>query len=124
MCLNYINLNFFLQYNTFFFLATLPKYFKKSTIVYSVLEYNIVVKDLISVLSLLKKHSLFKFTVLNDIFVSDYLLKKENRFLVTYNLLSPKCNLRLNITLDLSLFKFLPTVSHIYKGSNWLERET
>jgi NADH:ubiquinone oxidoreductase subunit C len=88
------------------------------------LEYNIVVKDLISVLTLLKNHSLFKFTILTDIFVSDYLLKKENRFLVTYNLLSPKSNLRLNITLDLSLFKFLPTVSHIYKGSNWLERET
>jgi NADH:ubiquinone oxidoreductase subunit C len=94
MYLKYIDLSLFLQYNTFFLLATLPKYFKKSTLIYTNVEFNILSKNLISVLTLLQKHTLFKFTVLTDIFVSDYLLKKENRFVVTYNLLSPKSNLR------------------------------
>lgn len=77
---------------------------------------------MILVLSYLKLNPFFKFKLLSDIVVIDYLYSLR-RFEVQYNLLSISYNVRLNISLLINEFSFLPTISNIYKSAFWQERE-
>ena len=73
-------------------------------------------------ITFLKKHSLLKFDILMDIFCVDYPLKKK-RFELVYHFLSIVYNYRLNVMLLLSELHSPKTITGMYKGAFWLERE-
>lgn len=77
-------------------------------------------QDLPQLLNSLKRSSLTKFTILNDICVVDY-PENKNRFELTYNILSVKYNFR--IFLKTYTSAYISSVSNIYSSSNWIERE-
>ena len=63
------------------------------------------------------------FTCLIDICGVDY-PAREKRFDVVYHLLSPQLNHRIRIKLETDADTPVPTVTDIFPGANWFERET
>lgn len=78
--------------------------------------------DLPLIFLFLKDHSLLGFRQLIDIFGVDY-PSKEKRFSIYYNLTSLKLNFRVMLYTTASEFDFVYSLTSIFKGSNWLERE-
>ena len=78
--------------------------------------------DLPFVLLFLRDHCLFNFKQLIDVFGVDY-PSKDKRFSVYYNLNSLKLNFRILFYTTASEFDFVYSISSIFKGANWLERE-
>lgn len=76
--------------------------------------------DLYETTKNLKNSSLTQFRLLNDICVVDY-PEKTNRFELSYNLLSIKCNIRIFIKTYTSAY--IASLSSIFNSSNWIERE-
>lgn len=79
-------------------------------------------KDLYLGLLILKNQSELKFNILVDIFVCDH-PGQFNRFTVTYHLLSPINNTRLQLSTNLNELNALCSSVSLFKSSNWLERE-
>lgn len=61
--------------------------------------------------------------ILLDITVVDRPWKKRNRFEISYFLLSPHTNNRIIVRIFSGGINPVPSVCHLYKSSNWLERE-
>ena len=77
-------------------------------------------QSLLPLLSMLKKSSMTKFTVMADICIVDN-PQNINRFELSYNLLSVKYNFRLFIKTYTSAY--INSISNLYASSNWIERE-
>jgi NADH-quinone oxidoreductase subunit C len=78
--------------------------------------------DILDILSFLK-HSLL-YNLLTDVTAVDYLGKKEDRYMMVYQLFSIASKDRLRIKTPVSEADgHIPTVSQIWKTANWLERE-
>jgi NADH dehydrogenase (ubiquinone) Fe-S protein 3 len=86
------------------------------------LEINTRSKYLLSVLLFLKNHTNTQYKLLIDLAAVDY-PQKLHRFELVYNLLSVKMSSRLKVRVKVRSNDVLPTLSFIYKGLNWLERE-
>lgn len=82
-----------------------------------------VAKDaIIDILSFLKQS--LQFNQLTDLTAVDYLGKKEDRFMVVYQLLSITNKDRLRIkTAVAEADSSIPTATQVWKTANWLERE-
>lgn len=82
-----------------------------------------VAKDsIIEILSFLKQS--LQFNQLTDVTALDYLGKKEDRFMMVYQLLSIANKDRLRIKTPVSEADCsIPTATQVWKGANWLERE-
>lgn len=82
-----------------------------------------VAKDaIIEVLSFLKLS--LQFNQLTDLTAVDYLGKKEDRFMVVYQLLSIPNKDRLRIKTAVSAAECsIPTATQVWATANWLERE-
>ena len=82
-----------------------------------------VAKDvIIEVLSFLKQS--LQFNQLTDLTAVDYLGKKEDRFMMVYQLLSLANKDRLRVKTPVSEGDCtIPTATHVWKTANWLERE-
>jgi NADH-quinone oxidoreductase subunit C len=77
---------------------------------------------IIEILSFLKQS--LQFNQLTDLTAVDYLGKKEDRFLLVYQLLSITNKDRLRIKTPVSEADCsIPTASQVWKTANWLERE-
>jgi NADH:ubiquinone oxidoreductase subunit C len=76
----------------------------------------------LSLIRVLKSHFFFRFSILSDISVYDF-LSKNNRFEINYNLLSYFWNKR--VVLSTVSYENLSclSISGLFKNSNWLERE-
>lgn len=85
---------------------------------------DIVIKSskLKSVFLFLKNHTLTQFNILTDIACVDYPGKKE-RFELTYILLSIRYIVRLRVRITIGTLLPVNSVTSIFKGSDWLERE-
>ncbi|KAF8818957.1 NADH-quinone oxidoreductase subunit C [Rickettsia endosymbiont of Cardiosporidium cionae] len=79
-------------------------------------------ESLIPVLNFLKLNTYTKFTILTDLFVTDFISKQE-RFEITYNLLSLKLNQRLILKLSTIENKYVPSIVSVFKSACWYERE-
>ena len=79
-------------------------------------------KDINKILFFFKYHTNLLFNQLIDISMIDYYERKQ-RFEIFYNLRSIKYNSRLFITSAVSEAITVPTVTNIYPGANWYERE-
>src|SRR5690625_4646401 len=73
-------------------------------------------------LYILKWHTNLQFTLLLDIVCVDW-LRSGSRFQLTYHLLSPRFNVRLNLSLNVEPSFFVNTVGGLFSSSEWLERE-
>lgn len=78
--------------------------------------------NLKAVLKYLQDHTLCLFKELQEITCVDRPDKKL-RFTVTYTLYSVKYNTNILVTVQLPIESPLPSVTQIYEGANWLERE-
>lgn len=86
------------------------------------LEVRVSSSNLLMMLTILKKHSLFLYNILIDICAID-LLKNKNRFILIYNFLSPLFNQRLRCVLFVNSLVAIPSIIQLFKAADWLERE-
>ncbi|BBJ31676.1 NADH-quinone oxidoreductase subunit C [Rickettsia asiatica] len=111
---------------------TLDKLIEKLTAKSSILITPVTVKDylaykiepnfLLLFLKALKESEELRFTVLTDLFGSDF-PERDKRFEVVYNLLSLKLNKRLIIKIDISEKETIPSAMNIFSAACWYERE-
>ncbi|HJD65253.1 MAG TPA: NADH-quinone oxidoreductase subunit C [Rickettsia endosymbiont of Diachasma alloeum] len=111
---------------------TLEKIIEKLTAKSNILITPIIVKDyiaykvdlnfLLPFLKTLKESEELRFTILTDLFGSDF-PERTKRFEVVYNLLSLKLNKRLIIKTYVSEQESIPSAMSIFNAACWYERE-
>ncbi|WP_218460463.1 NADH-quinone oxidoreductase subunit C [Rickettsia sp. TH2014] len=111
---------------------TLDKLIEKLAAKSSILITPIIVKDylaykiepnfLLPFLKALKESGELRFTVLTDLFGTDF-PERDKRFEVIYNLLSLKLNKRLIIKVQTSEKETIPSAMNIFSAACWYERE-
>ncbi len=118
-------MNFFFIQNLVF---SIPRYIKSVELSNSEITLVIFVDDLLKVLKFLNINYGYQFSQLIDITAVDLLVPTE-RFVLVYQLLSLRYNMRITLKIFLnkdknSLFSEVITSStQIYKSAGWLERE-
>ena len=95
---------------------------KNSSIKNDELLVKVEVDNLYSTLLFLKTNEQCKFKQLIDIVAVDY-LGEEQRFRIYYLLLSHENNLRIKVSINLSIDEKAPSIVKLYPSSNWMERE-
>ena len=95
---------------------------KNSSIKNDELLVKVEVDNLYSILLFLKTNEQCKFKQLIDIVAVDY-LGEEQRFRIYYLLLSHENNLRIKVSINLSIDEKAPSIVKLYPSSNWMERE-
>ena len=95
---------------------------KNSSIKNDELLVKVEVDNLYSTLLFLKTNEQCKFKQLIDIVAADY-LGEEQRFRIYYLLLSHEKNLRIKVSINLSIDEKVPSIVKLYPSSNWMERE-
>ena len=83
---------------------------------------KVEVDNLYSILLFLKTNEQCKFKQLIDIVAVDY-LGDDQRFRIYYLLLSHENNLRIKVSINLSIDEKAPSIVKLYPSSNWMERE-
>lgn len=78
--------------------------------------------DLISFMEFLKENESLSFDLISDVTALDYPNKAE-RFVVVYHIFSTKNNLRIRIKLPVRENDTINSVTPIWRGAEWLERE-
>jgi NADH-quinone oxidoreductase subunit C len=92
---------------------------------YGMLDIIIEKQSLIPVISWLKGHEVLQFNFLTSICGVHYPEKKEGEFSVVYHLHSFANNLRIRIHIFMAENDLdVPTLTGLYAGANWMERET
>jgi NADH-quinone oxidoreductase subunit C len=88
-------------------------------------ETGIVVakEEIEKVCRCLKDDDSLKFDLLSDLCGVDYLGSEEPRFEVVYNLYSTKTHERLRLKINVPEGESVPTVTGVWAGANWFERE-
>lgn len=79
-------------------------------------------ENLFKTMHFLRDHTNAQFKQMMDICGVDY-PERENRFEVVYHLLSMRFNSRIRVKTQASDSKFIPSVTSLYPGANWFERE-
>jgi NADH dehydrogenase (ubiquinone) Fe-S protein 3 len=111
----------------YFWINYLINFLKKYIIKFSIYKDYLKLhlkksNDIFLVLNILKLHSFFKYNILVDIACVDN-LKNQKRFFLNYILLSIENNSRIVVCLDLDVKEIIQSVTSIFSGANWLERE-
>ncbi|QDK28001.1 NADH-quinone oxidoreductase subunit C [Leptospira weilii] len=93
-------------------------------IVSNVPVFYLKAEGIVPVLDALKNHPTLNYNFLNDLTAVDWLGKKEPRFEVNYLLRSGnKASSRIQFKVRLEDGESVPSVTNVYKGANWPERE-
>ena len=95
---------------------------KNSSIKNEELLVKVEFDNLYSTLLFLKTNEQCKFKQLIDIVAADY-LGDDQRFRIYYLLLSHENNLRIKVSINLSIDEKVPSIVKLYPSSNWMERE-
>ena len=92
--------------------------------IFSFGELTLVVEpaDIVAVLTVLRDDPVLKFVSFVDLCGVDY-PGREKRFDVVYHLLSPKRNQRIRIKVPTAEDDPVPSVSAVFAGADWFERE-
>ena len=77
---------------------------------------------LLQTMTILKNSTNFQFKCLTDMAGIDF-IRKDSRLAVSYNLLSVRFNQRIRVVVFLNELEVIPSVTKLFKSSNWLERE-
>ncbi len=92
---------------------------------YGMLDIVIKKPSLIPVITWLKQHDILQFQFLTSLCGVHYPEQKENEFSVVYHLHSFVNNIRIRVHIFMSENDLnVPTLTTLYAGANWMERET
>ena len=94
-----------------------------SNVAYGELTINVEPRDLIDVLTFLKRDVQCQFVSIIAICGADY-PSREKRFDVVYHLLSPRQNQRIRVKLMAAEDTLVPSATAVFPGADWFERET
>lgn len=90
----------------------------------NLLYFFVKKESIVSVVQDLKENPEFGFSFLNDLTSIDWLGKREERFEVIYLLRSPKLNhFKLQLRVPVGEGELVPSLTSLYPGANWPERE-
>jgi NADH-quinone oxidoreductase subunit C len=84
--------------------------------------YKISAKDLVPFIEFLQTNKDLRFTVLTDLFASDF-PERPKRFEVVYSLLSLKQNMRILIKIEVDETESVQSLTGVYHAACWYERE-
>ncbi len=118
---NYNDINWYFMY---YIILMLGKYIKKVQLKKG--EYNLYLRneqDIEKVLFFLKYNINSQFKLLMDICGIDNMQKYNNRFEISYNILSVKYWARMHVKIHVDEFRPVNSVMKIFKSANWYERE-
>jgi NADH-quinone oxidoreductase subunit C len=102
--------------------AKLDGRIRDAVIAYGELTVSVDAADVVDVLTLLRDDRQCQFTSFIDVCGADY-PSREKRFDVVYHLLSPKQNLRIRVKVATDENTPVPSVTGVYPGADWFERE-
>ena len=91
---------------------------QKSDVLSLICKPNRILQTMI----ILKNSTNFQFKCLTDIAGIDF-IRNDSRLAVSYNLLSVRFNQRIRVITFLDELEVIPSITSIFKCSNWLERE-
>ena len=94
-----------------------------AVLAYGELTISVEPGDLIGVTTFLRDDAGCQFISIIDVCGADY-PSRVKRFDVVYHLLSPKQNLRIRIKVQADEETLVPSLTSIYPGADWFERET
>lgn len=100
----------------------LPGQILEGTLSFGELAIRVRREAIIEVVRFLRNEAAYQFVSIVDICGVDYPGRAE-RFDVVYHLLSPHKNLRIRITLSTDGEALVPSLTAIFPGANWFERE-
>lgn len=106
-----------------YLITTLPKFIQKFTVWKDDLTIYVSPTALLPVMDFLKNHTTTQFKSIVDITGVDY-PSRTNRFDVVYHLLSVRYNSRIRVKTYASEVSPVPSITSLYEGANWYERET
>ena len=92
------------------------------TIIKGEISINIPFNKIEQIMTFLKYHTNCQYKIISDICVVDYPTRK-NRFDIIYNFLSLQYNSRIRIKVVINEYQVIPSITNIFKGANWWERE-
>jgi NADH-quinone oxidoreductase subunit C len=95
----------------------------KSEIAYGELTVTVAPEDIVSVVTFLRDDPACQFISFVDVSGADY-PSRPKRFDVNYHLLSPRKNLRIRVKVMTDEDTPVPSITGIYPGADWFERET
>ncbi|WP_378950240.1 NADH-quinone oxidoreductase subunit C [Mesorhizobium sp. ANAO-SY3R2] len=95
---------------------------EESVIVYGELTLTVKAADIVDVLTFLRDDVQCQFVSFIDVAGVDY-PQRRKRFDVVYHLLSPRQNLRIRIKISTDEDTPVPSVTSVYPGADWFERE-
>jgi NADH-quinone oxidoreductase subunit C len=94
-----------------------------AVLAYGELSISVEAADLIDVVTFLRDDARCQFISIIDVCGADY-PSRAKRFDVVYHLLSPKQNLRIRIKVQADEETVVPSLTAVYPGADWFERET
>lgn len=95
---------------------------EESVIAYGELTLTVKAADIIDVLTFLRDDVQCQFVSFIDAAGVDY-PQRRKRFDVVYHLLSPRQNLRISVKINTDEDTPVPSVTSVYPGADWFERE-
>ncbi|EDK43898.1 Putative NADH-ubiquinone oxidoreductase 30.4 kDa subunit, mitochondrial [Lodderomyces elongisporus] len=106
-----------------YLMSCLPKYIQQFSVWKDELTIYVAPSAIQIVSLFLKNHTSAQFKSCMDVTAADY-PSRTNRFDVVYNLLSVRHNSRIRVKTYANETSAVPSVTSIYHGANWYERET
>ncbi|KAI9216487.1 hypothetical protein BC828DRAFT_411650 [Blastocladiella britannica] len=103
-------------------MACLPKYIQQATVYKDELTLCVAPSAVVPVVTFLRDHTNAQYKQCMDVAGVDY-PTKENRFEVVYNFLSLRFNSRIRIKTYAAENTAVPSITPLYPGVNWHERE-
>lgn len=95
----------------------------ESVVAYGELSITVKPGDIVDVVRFLRDDAKCQFVSIIDVSGADYPARAK-RFDVVYHLLSPKQNLRIRVRVEASEDTLVPSITGVYPGADWFERET
>ncbi|MCV3240374.1 NADH-quinone oxidoreductase subunit C [Mesorhizobium sp. ZC-5] len=102
--------------------AKLDGKIRDAVMAYGELTLSVEAAEIAGVLTFLRDDRQCQFVSFIDISGADY-PSRPNRFDVVYHLLSPKQNLRIRVKVTTDEVTMVPSVTGVYPGADWFERE-
>lgn len=93
-----------------------------TAVAFGELTLTVGAQDIVEVMRTLKEDGECQFVSMIDICGADY-PSRPQRFEVVYHLLSPVKNLRIRVKLSADEDKMVPSVTGVFAGADWFERE-
>jgi NADH-quinone oxidoreductase subunit C len=102
--------------------AKLDDKIRDAVMAYGELTVSVDAADIVAVLTFLRDDKQCQFVSFIDVSGADY-PSRPNRFDVVYHLLSPRQNVRIRVKLMTDEVTPVPSVTGVYPGADWFERE-